>query len=199
MRTTVSDADDPAATKRARWARNSARLHRRRALGDCSDGHPDFLVVLACVWLRGLAPAPVKQDGGGCSAWPPCAVAHDGGKGAHGLVCIRPAQRPDVRWYSLCWQRFTGWVPPSCWRGHQACVRRGDNHANNMAKGGSGTRASSGCMHRQDSPATVCLPAAMNLDGTVLVADRPLHAAVTEHCPCRAHCGPVSRDWARLR
>ena len=37
------------------------------------------------------------------------------------------------------------------------------------------------------------------LDGTVLVADRPLHGAVTEHCPCRAHCGPTSRDWARLR
>ena len=49
------------------------------------------------------------------------------------------------------------------------------------------------------SPATVCLPAAMNLDGTVLVADRPLHAAVTEHCPCRAHCGPMSRDWVEPR
>ena len=23
---------------------------------------------------------------------------------------------------------------PSCWRGHRACVRRGDNHANNIAQ-----------------------------------------------------------------
>ena len=23
---------------------------------------------------------------------------------------------------------------PSCWRGHQACVRRGDNHANNITQ-----------------------------------------------------------------
>ena len=70
-------------------------------------------LVLACVRLRGLAPAPVEQDGGGCHARGVLvAVAHDGGKGAHGLVCIGPAQRPDVRWYSLCWQGFTGWVPP---------------------------------------------------------------------------------------
>ena len=41
------------------------------ALGDCSDGHPD-VVVLACVRLRGLAPAPLEQDGDGlyaCSGW----------------------------------------------------------------------------------------------------------------------------------
>jgi hypothetical protein len=59
MRMTVSDADDPA--KRARWAQNSARRHRLRALGDCSDGHPDVLVVLACVRLRGLAPPSIEQ------------------------------------------------------------------------------------------------------------------------------------------
>ena len=41
MRMTVSDADDPVAAKRARWAQNSARRHRRRALGDSSDDHPD--------------------------------------------------------------------------------------------------------------------------------------------------------------
>ena len=61
MRMTVSAADDPAAAKRARWVQNSARRHRLRALGNCSDGHPDVLVVLACVRLRGLAPAPVEQ------------------------------------------------------------------------------------------------------------------------------------------
>ena len=65
MRMTVSDADAPAAAKRARWAQNSARRHRLRALGDCSDSHPDVFVVLACVRLRGLAPAPVEQDGDG--------------------------------------------------------------------------------------------------------------------------------------
>ena len=63
MRMTVSDADtdDPATAKRARWVQNSARRHRRRALGDCSDGHPDVLVVLARVRLRGLAPATIEQ------------------------------------------------------------------------------------------------------------------------------------------
>ena len=83
----------------------------------------------------GLAPAPVEQDGGGCHARGVLvAVAHDGGKGAHGLVCIGPAQRPDVRWYSLCWQRLYGVGTPSCWRWHRARVRRGDNHANNITQ-----------------------------------------------------------------
>jgi hypothetical protein len=50
--------------------------------------------VLACVRLRGLAPAPVEQDGDGlyaCSGWR-IGLTHDGGKRAHGLVCISPAQ-----------------------------------------------------------------------------------------------------------
>ena len=66
------DADDPAAAKSARWARNSARRHRRRTLGDCSDVYPDGLAILAGVWLRGLAPTPVEQDGDGlyaCAGW----------------------------------------------------------------------------------------------------------------------------------
>jgi hypothetical protein len=94
MRMTVSDADDPAAAKRARWAQNSARRHRRRALGDCSDDHPDGLAILACVRLRGLAPAPLEQDGDGmyaCARWR-IGLTHDGGKRAHGLVCVSPAQ-----------------------------------------------------------------------------------------------------------
>jgi len=32
------------------------------------DCYVDVFVVLACVRLRGLAPAPVEQDGGGCHA-----------------------------------------------------------------------------------------------------------------------------------
>ena len=72
MRMTVSDADDPAAAKRARWARNSARRHRRRALGDCSDDHPDVF-VLVCVRLLRLAPAPIEQRAGRPAAWVPAA------------------------------------------------------------------------------------------------------------------------------
>ena len=60
MRMTVSDADDPAAAKRARWAQNSARRHRRRGLGDVSDDHPDGLAILACVRLLRLTPASIE-------------------------------------------------------------------------------------------------------------------------------------------
>ena len=29
------------------------------------------------------------------------------------------------------------------------------------------------------------------------IAQKGAHTPeVTEHCPCRAHCGPMSRDWA---
>jgi hypothetical protein len=54
----------------------------------------DVLVVLARVRLRLAAPAPVEQDGDGLYA---CAgrrigLTHDGGKRAHGLACIAPAQ-----------------------------------------------------------------------------------------------------------
>jgi hypothetical protein len=61
MRMTVPAVDDPAVAKRARWAQNSARRHRRRALGDCSDDHPD-VAVFARVRLGWLAPASIEQD-----------------------------------------------------------------------------------------------------------------------------------------
>jgi hypothetical protein len=64
MRMTVSDADDPAAAKRVRRPRNSARRHRRRALGDCSEDHPDGLAILAWGRLLRPAPAPVEQGAG---------------------------------------------------------------------------------------------------------------------------------------
>ena len=38
------------------------------ALDDLPDGDADVLVVLACVLLRGLTPAPVEQDGDGLYA-----------------------------------------------------------------------------------------------------------------------------------
>ena len=50
----------PRRRKRARWARNS----RRRALGDCSEDHPDGLAILAGGRLLRPAPAPVEQGAG---------------------------------------------------------------------------------------------------------------------------------------
>ncbi len=91
---------------------------------------------LAGIRLRGLAPTAIEQDGDGLYAgagWR-IGLTHDGGKSAHGLVRIGPAQRSDVRWYSLCWQRVYGVGTPSCRRRHQTRNRRGDNHANNIAQ-----------------------------------------------------------------
>jgi hypothetical protein len=128
----------PQAAQYGGWRQPLNGGHRRQSLSppfnNVPDCYVDVFVVLACVRLRGLAPAPVEQDGGGCHAR--CvlvAVAHDSGKRAHGLSCIRPAQRPDVRWYSLCWQRVYGVDTPSCWRG-QTRIRHGDNHANNLTQ-----------------------------------------------------------------
>ena len=92
------------------------RCQSRLTLGNRPQGHPDFAVLVG-VGLWRAAPASVEQDG--CSLHARgvlVTVAHDGGKRAHGLVCIRPAQRPDVRWYSLCWQGVYGVGTPSCWR-----------------------------------------------------------------------------------
>jgi hypothetical protein len=58
------------------------------------DCYSDVLVVLACVRLLRLAPAPVEQDGDGlyaCAGWR-IGLTHDGGKRAHGLACISSAQ-----------------------------------------------------------------------------------------------------------
>ena len=98
MRMTVSDADDPAAAKRARWAWNSARLHRRRALGDCSDDHPDGLAILVCVRLRSLAPASVEQRlSGGHTGRRWCGLgATNARQRADGQRGLCPRQRPDI-------------------------------------------------------------------------------------------------------
>jgi len=85
----------PAAAQRAiRY--EAGRCRSRLTLGDCSEDHPD-LAVLVGVGLWRATPSSVEQDG--CSLHARgvlVTVAHDGGKRAHGLVCISPAQRPDV-------------------------------------------------------------------------------------------------------
>ena len=79
--------------KRARWARNSARRHRRRACGDCSDGHPD-VTVLARVRLLRLAPAPVEQRAGRRSA--PLAYGRSASPRMLGAIDFRRASKPTV-------------------------------------------------------------------------------------------------------
>jgi hypothetical protein len=64
------------------------------ALDDLPDRDPEIATVLAYVGLRRAAPAAIQQYGDGLYA---CAgrrigLTHDGGKRAHGLGCISPAQ-----------------------------------------------------------------------------------------------------------
>ena len=74
MRMTVSDADDPAAAKRARWARNSARRRRRRRRRSkvCCRRSSTMFRMLRCPGRpRQCAAAGPCPSLGRAGRWPP--------------------------------------------------------------------------------------------------------------------------------
>src|SRR4051812_14536365 len=79
-----------------------------------ADRDVDLALAVFAPCLCRLSPTTVEQRGGCSHArgggvfW----LAHDRGEVTDTLLGIRPAQRPDVRWYCFACQCFTGWVPP---------------------------------------------------------------------------------------
>jgi hypothetical protein len=64
------------------------------ALADLPDDDAKVAAVLSGLGLWRAAPTAIQQDGDGlyaCSGWR-IGLTHDGGKRAHGLACISPAQ-----------------------------------------------------------------------------------------------------------
>ena len=105
-------------------------------LGDCPRGHPDGVAVFARVRLGRLTPAPVEQSlgGGHPRSWRRILVAL--AMPASTLTPIRCEHAPaSVNWaeFSFGANIYGVGLPPSCWRRHIR-VRRGDNHANNIAQ-----------------------------------------------------------------
>jgi hypothetical protein len=81
--------------------------------------------------LRGLAPAPVEQDGDGLYA---CAgrrigLTHDGSKRAHRIACIGPGTMVGSALIFSLLAKGLRVVPPPV-----GAVRRGDNHTNDMTQ-----------------------------------------------------------------